>query len=188
MKKNATSRVYEDTDNFLGIDMGRRADGSWIKLDRGIGNLYIESCCADGSVILSPRHARLLAARLIEWSRKREREALGQACRSIMGEAKAAGKPASIPPYSSDIAADYSVLVKVRETWDRADEANKPGNETNYRVLHGSFHLALQRIWKEREDKNKSGEWTPWWSMYQPGDFSRAALASLPLTKGASNA
>lgn len=94
----------------------------------------------------------------------------------------------SAEPYSSDIAADYSVLVRVRETWDRADEANKPGNETNYRVLHGSFHLALQRIWKEREDKNKSGEWTPWWSMYQPGDFSRAALASLPLTKGASNA
>lgn len=62
------SRVYEDSPEFLGIDMGKIAYGSWIKLDRSTGHLHIESCCAEGPVILSTEHARLLASRLRSWS------------------------------------------------------------------------------------------------------------------------
>jgi len=68
-KAKIRSRVYEDSDTFLGIDMGKNSDGSWVKLDRGAGTLHIESCCAEGPVILSDEHARLLASRLRSWSR-----------------------------------------------------------------------------------------------------------------------
>ena len=69
--------------------------------------------------------------------------------------------------YSTDPAADYSVLVKVRETWD-----------ADAREL---FLEALQDVMIERSSVTK-GIGLAWLAMYRPGDYSRAALAALRST------
>lgn len=65
----------------------------------------------------------------------------------------------SVPHYTTDAAADYLVLVHVRESWDQEK-----------RHL---FEVNLEGIWLKRN------RWytTPVW--YEPGDYSRAALAVL---------
>lgn len=67
-----------------------------------------------------------------------------------------------LPHYSSYIAADYSVLVKVRETWSA--------------IALVGFDDELFNTWDARSQETT-------YAQYQPGDYSRAALASLP-TKG----
>jgi hypothetical protein len=64
----------------------------------------------------------------------------------------------SVPAYSTDPAADYSVLVKVRETWD------------SLRLT--KFSRALETLW-EIDCSSFS------FIRYKPGDYSRAALAAL---------
>ncbi len=63
------------------------------------------------------------------------------------------------PNYTTDIAADYSVLVKVRETWD--SEAT------------GRFVDALIALWH-----------FPTPIQYRPGDYSKAALKALSPQEG----
>jgi hypothetical protein len=68
------------------------------------------------------------------------------------------------PSYTTDTAADYEVLRRVREKWSRAK--------------FKAFVLALDDLWDARiGDKHESpGQWA---CMYEPGDWSRAALKAL---------
>lgn len=71
-----------------------------------------------------------------------------------------------VPWYTSDPAADYEVLKRVRATWSPA--------------LNVEFARQLERIWK---DRFYAGMTLPllssWVCCYQPGDYSRAALRAL---------
>ena len=62
--------------------------------------------------------------------------------------------------YSTDPSADYEVLRRVRETWDKHAK--------------WSFREALWRIWTDREDIAHTAV-----LLYQPGDYSIAALKAL---------
>jgi hypothetical protein len=69
-----------------------------------------------------------------------------------------------IPEYSTCAAADYEVLKHVREKWGRQRMKK--------------FVMALDDIWDARiGDKHESpGQWA---CMYEPGDYSKAALLAL---------
>lgn len=72
------------------------------------------------------------------------------------------------PKYTTDPAADYSVLVKVRETWDQM------------RLLY--FGAALDDLWARLHKMPLGCEMRQCGMRqltYQPGDYSRAALAVL---------
>lgn len=68
---------------------------------------------------------------------------------------------------TSDPAADYSVLQHVRSKWD-------------VRALH-RFRVALDEAWQQRARSNAHLIWRL--DMYFPGDYARAALASLAAMK-----
>lgn len=77
----------------------------------------------------------------------------------------AAGELRVLPAYSTDIAADYSVLVHIRDAWS----ANQLKN----------FRAHLWKTWDARHRglmvlKSELS--------YEPGDYSRAALAALSPT------
>lgn len=69
----------------------------------------------------------------------------------------------NLPAYTSDAAADYSVLVKVRETWDRQHQQE--------------FFDVLDNEWMARgyDEFSAAG--------YQPGDYSKSALVVLAHSK-----
>jgi hypothetical protein len=71
-----------------------------------------------------------------------------------------------LPFYSTDPTADYSVLVRVRETWGWK--------------MRDAFYAALCAAWTERRTSNVHLGWGDHSSLwYSPGDYSRAALAAL---------
>jgi len=63
-----------------------------------------------------------------------------------------------IDRYTTNASDDYKVLCKVRETWNNEQQAD--------------FGSALETIWQERNACHFGLD-------YQPGDYSRAALAAL---------
>lgn len=69
-----------------------------------------------------------------------------------------------LPEYTRKPADDYLVLVIMRETYDIRKEG-------------GIFNAALYDIWLQRGRKNKRTMWT--WCLYEPGDYSLAALEAL---------
>jgi hypothetical protein len=76
------------------------------------------------------------------------------------------------PAYTSDASADYSVLAKVRETWDDVDLFN--------------FGSALAGLWRRLNELPLGCEMRKCGMqhlMYEPGDYSRAALAVLATSK-----
>ena len=76
---------------------------------------------------------------------------------------------AMMPEYSTDPSADYEVLVFVRENWEEAKRL--------------SFGLQLSSILDDRWGANDFGDVETAGYYYQPGDYSRAALAaSIKLT------
>lgn len=72
-----------------------------------------------------------------------------------------------VPRYTSDPAADYEVLRRVRETWSYA--------------LNVEFARQLERTWKDRLYAGTIGPFSNWACCYQPGDYARAALKTLEL-------
>lgn len=72
-----------------------------------------------------------------------------------------------VPHYTSDPAADYEVLRRVRETWSYA--------------LNAEFARQLERMWKDRLYAGAIGPFSSWACSYQPGDYARAALETLEL-------
>ena len=74
-----------------------------------------------------------------------------------------------IPPYSTDPAADYEVLVFVRENWEEAKRL--------------SFGLQLSSILDDRWGANDFGDVETAGYYYQPGDYSRGALLTTLLAK-----
>jgi hypothetical protein len=70
-----------------------------------------------------------------------------------------------VPRYSTDIAADYLVLEHVREKWEL--------------VQQNRFTKALNAILYERMWDKYQGKLGAGLSVYEPGDYSRAALSSL---------
>lgn len=70
-----------------------------------------------------------------------------------------------IPPYSTDAAADYTVLQHVRATWDE--------------VTRRRFHRRLNQTWLERQVE-EAESFPP--LAYEPGDYARAALATATTT------
>ena len=70
------------------------------------------------------------------------------------------------PEYTSDAAPDYEVLKRVRETWDEP--------------MQDKWHVELQNVWIDRRGGPMLIAFTA--IDYQPGDFSRAALAALGVT------
>jgi hypothetical protein len=86
------------------------------------------------------------------------------------------GTKQPITPYSTDIAADYSVLCHVRETWGASN--------------HESFFTLLWWAWAHRQDKDIKAAtrdiaegWGAMPTYYQPGDYSRAALKAVTAPK-----
>lgn len=79
---------------------------------------------------------------------------------------------AMVPRYSTDIAADYEVLKHVRETWEPTAFA---AFMAALRHIHHDRIAAFTRArkWNAYRDGNRSEV------MYEPGDYSRAALAAL---------
>jgi hypothetical protein len=67
---------------------------------------------------------------------------------------------------STDIAADYSVLIQVRETWNASERQD--------------FENELVAIWRMRAEQAKSPNCE---MLYKPGDYSLAALACLDKEK-----
>lgn len=61
-----------------------------------------------------------------------------------------------LPEFTTDPTADYAVLVRVRETWDYAARER--------------MDTELARVWDARGLEHLA---------YEPGDFSKAALAAL---------
>ncbi len=72
-----------------------------------------------------------------------------------------------VPHYTSDPAADYEVLRRVRETWSYA--------------LNVEFARQLERMCKDRLYAGTTGPFSSWACCYQPGDYARAALKTLEL-------
>lgn len=70
-----------------------------------------------------------------------------------------------VPRYTSDPAADYEVLKRVRGTWSYA--------------LNVEFARQLERMWKDRLYAGATGPFSNWACCYQPGDYARAALKTL---------
>ena len=71
--------------------------------------------------------------------------------------------------FSSDIAADYEVLVFVRENWDKGKRL--------------TFGFQLSTLFDDRWTIDDFGDIETAGYYYQPGDYSRAALAaSIKLT------
>ena len=78
-----------------------------------------------------------------------------------------------VPNYTSDAAADYAVLCKVRETWDEP--------------MQDKWHVELQNVWMDRRGGPMLIAFTAGGPMliaftaidYLPGDYSKAALAAL---------
>jgi hypothetical protein len=70
-----------------------------------------------------------------------------------------------VPNYTTDPAADYLVLEKVRETWD---------TETLEAFAHG-----LYATWVERDPKQHEFKSSVVWLPYQPGDYSHSAFLAL---------
>lgn len=78
-----------------------------------------------------------------------------------------------VKKYSTDPAADYEVLVKVRETWDRAQFM---------RFCAELADIAIGRSsWVSRGDDEVCG-------MYQPGDYAKAALRAVGVETGEKDA
>lgn len=79
-----------------------------------------------------------------------------------------------VPAYLTDPAADYSVLVRVRETWSDDPEQKR-------------FRVAFAKITEDRRAA-KAGQWrasgSGMFMFYEPGDYSRAALAALGVEGG----
>jgi hypothetical protein len=81
-----------------------------------------------------------------------------------------------MPAYTSDAAADYSVLEKLRNEWATPDWDGP---------RFWLFEKELRRILEERAAYYEDGEkpertgWVEWYAQYEPGDYSRAALAVL---------
>jgi hypothetical protein len=68
----------------------------------------------------------------------------------------------SVPEYTTDPAADYEVLKRVRETWEDTSD----------------FHHALSEIWGFRHFRTKHMLWVnP--LLYEPGDWAHAAYLAL---------
>jgi hypothetical protein len=73
-----------------------------------------------------------------------------------------------VPHYSTSAAADYAVLKHVRETWGLSAQCDKAW----------AFQNRLQEMWLAR----RPGVLAPPYivaCLYEPGDWSRAALAAL---------
>lgn len=68
-----SSRIYNDNRDELGFDMGDGLDNSWVLFEPFDGGIRVDQFSADGDVVLSPEHARLLAARLVEWADRGEK-------------------------------------------------------------------------------------------------------------------
>ena len=70
-----------------------------------------------------------------------------------------------IPEFSSNASADVTVLREVRENWEDKDMED--------------FHFAVTRIWQRRWQENHLENIFNWAFMYEPGDYSRAAITVL---------
>lgn len=70
-----------------------------------------------------------------------------------------------VPRYTSDPAADYEVLRRVRETWSYA--------------LNVEFARQLERTWKDHLYTGVARTFSSWACCYQPGDYARTALKTL---------
>ena len=74
-----------------------------------------------------------------------------------------------LPHYTTDASDDYSVLEKVRDAWDVKDIR--------------SLSAKIRYLWHERYDRylwhERKNTPYPMETFYQPGDYSRAALAVL---------
>lgn len=66
-----------------------------------------------------------------------------------------------VPKFTTDPTADYAALARVRETWDYAARER--------------MDTELARVWDARGLEHLA---------YEPGDYSRAALAALAVGKG----
>lgn len=62
------SRIFEETRESLTFDMGEKAEGSWLRADAIHGCVAFDMSSMDGELILSPRHAEALGARLLLWA------------------------------------------------------------------------------------------------------------------------
>lgn len=137
-------------------------------IDEEVGKLVMgyegdkQYICTDGSGICAsvdrvngPRYSEY---KLREWLS--EKQAAGYCLQYRIEEVRRFEK------YTTDPAADYSVLEKVRKTWDLQQ----------IRALSAS----LRYIWHERKEATPY----PMETFYQPGDYSRAALAVLKAKDG----
>jgi hypothetical protein len=70
---------------------------------------------------------------------------------------------AMVEYYHADIAADYAVLVRVRETWDARSRRK--------------FRDAIEQLWCRDEESGPAWKIGP--LTYRPGDYARAALLAL---------
>lgn len=85
------------------------------------------------------------------------------------------------PQFTTDAAADYLVLVRVRETWMNVEAANAEGGE-HYRKLRALFHRHLVvTIWGNRGEQRSLPycEWVDRECRYEPGDFAHAAYLAI---------
>lgn len=103
------------------------------------------------------KFSALVAEHVHEWEHLRQRRA---------GEW--AGLPADVDavtpvPDFSEPYHDYTTLVKARETWNRGQDV-------------AGFRARLQRIWSKRSGCN-SVDFSFNAFLYEPGDYSAAALA-----------
>ena len=80
-------------------------------------------------------------------------------------------RPSTLPPYSTNAKYDYQVLKQVRENWD----AEQTGN----------FCGQLDLIWMARYYGRTDPRLKDGVLQYEPGDYSRAALAALGISVGA---
>lgn len=62
------SRIFEETRESLTFDMGEKAEESWLRADAIHGCVAFDMASMDGELILSPRHAEVLGARLLLWA------------------------------------------------------------------------------------------------------------------------
>lgn len=69
-----------------------------------------------------------------------------------------------VPHYTTDAAADYLVLQKVRETWDESKRHK--------------WHDYLMALWRSRWNDDYVSH-RDLILQYQPGDYSRAALKAM---------
>ena len=62
------TRVFEVKKNSICIDMGKSAEGSWVKAVKCPRGVWIDSSNMDGELLLDYTHARILGELLLEWS------------------------------------------------------------------------------------------------------------------------